>query len=123
MMKLSELIDDEATGLLASTGDCDGLADKITNLANNRERLKTMSRQVAASARERFSLARVVDDYVKVIHEVMEESAISYPVKPWGQFHIEPAFRQSRWRRLIPVRSKRFIKKLLFRLGLLDRYE
>ncbi|MGK0176741.1 MAG: glycosyltransferase involved in cell wall biosynthesis, partial [Lentimonas sp.] len=117
------IIDDEVNGMLATTGDSVALAAKIAGLASNRERLKAMSRQAAQTARNRFSLTRVANDYAKLVCEVMNEPAIPYQVKAWEHFQIDPAFYQPLWRRVIPAWSKKLIKKLLFKLRLSDRNE
>jgi glycosyltransferase involved in cell wall biosynthesis len=117
------LITDEDTGLLAETGDSRGLADKITYLASNREKLNVMSEAVLNNARSRFGLERVCDDYVKVIKTIMEEPFIPCTVKPWNQFEVESAFKQPRWRSFVPISLKRMIKKLFFKLGWVDRFE
>ena len=117
------LVEDETNGMLAEVGDCHSLADKITVLANDRERLNTMSQNASLTARERFSLPRVINDYVRVVREVMSEPVMAYKVKSWADFQIEPAFHQPFWRQLIPPAAKKFIKKSLFKLNLVNRYE
>ena len=117
------LINDGVTGLIEKTGECHLLADRIASLAIDRDLLKTMSRQVSAEAKKRFNLDRVVNDYLRVIDKVMDEPTIKYQVKPWDQFQIEPAFYEPYWRKFIPVWFKRALKKIFFKLGLVDRFE
>lgn len=115
------LIENGSTGVLASLGDCIGLADSIAQLDNERERLQTMSKNVSAGARKRFSVERVVSDYVGLINQVMEELSITWQVKAWEDFQVDSAFDQKNWKSLLPMPLKRLMRKTLGQLGMHNR--
>jgi glycosyltransferase involved in cell wall biosynthesis len=115
------LIEDGATGVLADVGDCVGLADKITRLAVKRDTLKLMAEAAGSATRKRFSLERLLSDYLKLLDVVMAEPARPWQARSWERFRVDPAFRQPIWRRLVPGRMKRAIRRNLFRLRLVNR--
>ncbi|MFC1775871.1 glycosyltransferase family 4 protein [Pseudomonadota bacterium] len=110
------VVEDGATGVLADLGDCEGLADAISMLANDRERLKALSAQAYESARKRFSRERLISDYVKLINEVMAEPPLPWQVKDWQQFNVDPAFRQPAWKKMIPPPLKTLAKQIMYSL-------
>lgn len=111
------VIEDGSTGMLAGLGDCDTLVESITKLANNREHLQTMSKNVSVSARMRFPVERVVSDYVVLFSQVQKEFPKSWKVRDWEDFKVDPAFEQEIWKSLLPRPLKNLLKKVLRQLG------
>ena len=68
---ISEQITDGKTGHLVPARDHDSMAKVILNLMDHPERLKKMSAEAAAEAQLRFSLNRMIDDYLHYYEEVL----------------------------------------------------
>jgi len=117
------LIEDNISGVLAETGDCQELADKVAGLAKDRERLQVISEKASKIARDQFSLERVVTDYTRLIQGVMTKPPGPIQVKSWKHFQVEPVFYRPVWRRLIPAWLKKACRRALFILHFSDRYE
>ena len=117
------LIEEGKTGIMAQTGDCEALADQISVLDRDRTLLQQMSHDTAASARARFSMNRVVSDYVELIRKVMDEPQIAWQPKSWNEFRIDPAFHQPFWRRCIPAGVKKALGRILYMLRMSNRHE
>lgn len=66
-----EIIDDGATGLLVPIDDERAIADAVLALAHDPERRASLASRALASARERFSLTRMIDDTERVYFEAM----------------------------------------------------
>jgi glycosyltransferase involved in cell wall biosynthesis len=64
-----ESIEDQVTGLLVPIGDVERLAQSITLLLKDDERREMMGIQAAKTARERFSLTRMVDEIERLYLE------------------------------------------------------
>lgn len=65
--QLTELIQDEVTGLLYPPGDRAAFVEKLLGLLGDRERLQTMSRAAAAAARTDFGWDRTADRAVGIM--------------------------------------------------------
>lgn len=61
-----EIIEDRVSGMLVPIGDVEGLASSITALLRDQETRTAMGTQAANAARQKFSLARMVDDIEKI---------------------------------------------------------
>lgn len=68
---IPEQITDGKTGYLVPTRDHNSMAKVILNLMDHPERLKKMSAEAAAEAQRRFSLNRMIDDYLHFYEEVI----------------------------------------------------
>jgi glycosyltransferase involved in cell wall biosynthesis len=64
-----EVVEDEVTGLLVPIGDVEKMAESIVRLLKDQEQRKAMGVRAAASARERFSLSRMVDEIERIYLE------------------------------------------------------
>lgn len=117
------LVEDGVTGVLEETGDCDGLADRISGLYKDRVLLQRLSDETIATAQKRFSLKRVEKDYIELIQTVMNEPQIPWQPVPWKKFQVDAAFYAPLWRKLIPNSVKKLVKLVLFKLSLSNRYE
>jgi glycosyltransferase involved in cell wall biosynthesis len=106
------LIDDGVTGFLADVGDCQGVAEIIATLAAGRSKLQQASRRAALKARGNFSVERVVEDYSRLIAQVMSEPPPTWRPLPWNQFRIDPAFHTPWWRKVIPEAVKQRLRQL-----------
>ncbi|RJP84256.1 MAG: glycosyltransferase [Desulfobacteraceae bacterium] len=117
------IIKDGLTGVICQMGDCDAFADKISMFAGDRSKLQSMSGAAARDARERFSQARVVADYARLIQDAMRTPPPIWGPVPWSSFRPDPAFADyRRWLSVFPGSLKRLIKNCLFYVGLSDRY-
>jgi L-malate glycosyltransferase len=72
---VSEVIDHGKTGYLADVGDVDTMARYAIELLNDEPRLREMGRQARAVAMERFSSAKIVEQYENFYRRVLERSA------------------------------------------------
>ncbi len=63
---LAEVLRQEQTGLLVEVGDAAGLADALARLAGDPELGRRLGEAAAREQRERYTLARMVDDYLEV---------------------------------------------------------
>lgn len=61
-----EIIEDQVTGMLVPIGDVERLASSITALLKDKETRTAMGTRAANVARQKFSLARMVDDIEKI---------------------------------------------------------
>jgi len=116
------ILQEGKTGFLCPVGDCEAFAVRVCELAKNREKLRKMSQAVAMDARERFSQARMAADYARVLKKVMAEPAPKWTPRPWSEFQVDPAFKQT-WRRHLPDSVKKGVRNMMFHLGLSKRYE
>ena len=86
------------------------------------EKLRKMSQAVVKDARERFSQTRMAADYARVLKKVMAEPTPKWTPRPWSEFQVDPAFKQT-WRRYVPDSVKKGVRNMMFNLGLSKRYE
>ena len=63
---LAEVLRDDETGLLVDVGDVGGLARALTRLAGDRDLARRLGAAAALEQRERYTLTRMVDDYLAV---------------------------------------------------------
>jgi len=116
------ILQEGKTGFLCPVGDCEAFAARVYELAKNREKLRKMSLAVAHDAQERFSQSRMAEDYARVLKKVMAEPAPKWTPRPWSEFQVDPAFKQT-WRRYVPDSVKKGVRNMVFNLGLSKRYE
>ena len=116
------IIKEENTGFLCPVGDCESFANYIAELSGDREKIREISKGAAKDARGRFSSSRAADDYSIIFNKVMGMAPPKWNPKPWSEFRVEPAFKES-WVRHIPNPVKMGIKNLLFHVGLSNRLE
>jgi len=69
---IPEQVDDGVTGFLTPLGDAAAMAERIGQLLRDDELRKRMGFHAAESARQRFSLERQVDDFLKWYNEILE---------------------------------------------------
>ena len=110
------LVEDGTTGLLAEKPDVAQFADHIAHLSGSRDLLRTMSRRVAADARDRFSETVCAAAYVALLGKVMAEPAPAWTPRPWSQFRADPLFRQHPLARFVPPERRRAFRALAGRL-------
>ena len=115
------IIEDGRTGYVCPIGNVDVFADRVAELASDRDRLRRMGAAAAQAARERFSQARLASDYAAVIRQVMSEPAPSWTPRPWAEFRVDRAFGTPRGS-IVPAPLKRLVRRGLFHLRLSDRY-
>jgi glycosyltransferase involved in cell wall biosynthesis len=72
---IPEVIDDNATGLLAPSGDADALARAVESLIRDRAHRMAMGRAAKARAREMFSAAVIVPQYEALYRRVCGRAA------------------------------------------------
>lgn len=116
------ILQEGKTGFLCPVGDCETFASRVFELAKNRNKLRKMSQSVVQDARERFSQSRMAADYARVLKKVMSEPAPEWTPRPWSEFQVDPAFKQT-WRRYVPDSVKKGVRNMMFNLGLSKRYE
>lgn len=68
---LTDVVKDGVTGLLGPTGNVDGLAASLAGLASDRSRLARLRLACPEWARQRFSISRIVHEWVRVYRQVM----------------------------------------------------
>lgn len=116
------ILQEGKTGFLCPVGDCEAFAVRVYELARNRDKLRKMSQAVVWDARERFSQTRMAADYARVLKKVMAEPAPKWTPRPWSEFQVDPAFKQT-WRRYVPDSVKKGVRNMMFKLSLSKRYE
>ena len=116
------ILQDGKTGFVVPFKDINAFAQRIEQLHHDRQLLQVMSTAVAKDARERFSHTRMAEDYAKLFHSVMEKPPPPWTPRPWSEFRVDPAFKQS-WRRFIPEPVKKMGRRGMYYLGLSKRYE
>ncbi len=104
------IVEAEVSGMLCPVGHAREFADRIGELAQDRDRLRAMSVSARWRIDERFSLHRMGYDYAHLFEEVMTEAIPSVTVRPWSRFRLEPAFTPG-WRRFVPRTAKNFVRK------------
>jgi glycosyltransferase involved in cell wall biosynthesis len=67
---LAEVLRHEETGLLVDVGDGDGLAQALARLASDPVLARRLGAAAAREQRERYTLERKVEDYLKVYGDV-----------------------------------------------------
>lgn len=72
---IAEQIEDGSTGFLVPPGDGAAMAARIQQLRNDVTLHKQMSANAADSAKRRFSLNRMADDYIGWYQEILEKKA------------------------------------------------
>lgn len=75
---IPEQIIEGETGFLVPAGDAPALAERLVRLAQSPELVRTMGAAASRDAADRFSLARMVSDYLKLYREVIEERAATH---------------------------------------------
>ncbi len=68
-----EIIQDGETGLLVPIGETEQMAQAITSLINDHERRQQMTDAARMAVKEKFSLARMVDETEALYGEVLEK--------------------------------------------------
>ena len=68
-----EIIENGETGLLVAVGDVEALADTVTSLIDNADEQHRIGMFARETARERFSLERMVDETEKIYQETLDE--------------------------------------------------
>ena len=63
------IITNGVDGVLVAPGDMEGYSQAIIGLLNNEEKLHTFSAAAQKTARERYSLERMLDEYEKLFEE------------------------------------------------------
>lgn len=63
------IVEDGKNGILVTVGDVEGYANAIISLARDQFKLSSFSKNAVLSAREHFSLTRMLDDYEKLFDE------------------------------------------------------
>jgi glycosyltransferase involved in cell wall biosynthesis len=116
------ILQEGKTGFLCPVGNCDCFAARVQEVADNRDKLRKMSQAVVSDARERFSHSRMAVNYARVLKKAMASPRPKWTPKPWSEFQIDPAFKQS-WRRYIPDSVKKGVKNMMFNMGISKRYE
>lgn len=100
------IIDDGETGFLCDSGDVEGFADRIAQLAGDRNVLRAMSAEAARNARRRFTSDLAARAYATLFSDIVGRPVRSAPAVPWRDFVPDPNFAGA-WRRLIPENVKR----------------
>lgn len=116
------IIRDGRTGFVCPMDNCEAFAERIADLASDRGRLQQMAAAAAADARERFSQTRAAKEYAQLIIEIMQTPPPTWTPRPWSEFQVDPAFKQT-WRSYVPDSVKKEVGKMMFNLGLSKRYE
>ena len=70
---IGEQVDMPNTGLLVQAGSGDAMARGVLELLDNSDRRRDMSRNAADDARIRFTLDRMVDDYLEFYDQILSE--------------------------------------------------
>ena len=104
------LVEDGVTGVLAEPGNIKQMAAQIENLHKQRKKLQTISANASTVAKVRFSKQRVVEDYSKLFHGVMSESALPFQPLHWRHFAIDGAFHVPVHKRWTPEFIKTAVK-------------
>jgi glycosyltransferase involved in cell wall biosynthesis len=73
---VSELIDDQVTGLLYKVGDIDGMAAGAVGLLKDRERFDAMRDAGRKTAQKRFCSSLVVPHYVRYYESVLAGKSV-----------------------------------------------
>jgi len=108
------IIDDGRTGVICSMGESKAFARKISELCDDRDKLKAMGINAAQEARLRFTPQIAAAEYAAVFNDVMSTSAPSWVPVPWNAFKRDPNFEHS-WTELIPTKLRLKIKKIIHR--------
>lgn len=64
-----QIVEDGKSGMLVAVDDVEGYTNAIIGLAKDSNRLASFSRNAVLSAKERFSLTRMLDDYERLFDE------------------------------------------------------
>ncbi len=104
------IIEDGKTGFISPLGNCEIFAQRITIVANDRERLQAMSMAAARAGRERFSHRRSAAAYAELIQEVMSEPPPPWRPKPWSEFRTDPNFKHT-WTEWLPSGFRSWIRQ------------
>jgi glycosyltransferase involved in cell wall biosynthesis len=72
---IPEIVTDDVTGILASTGDVDHLASGLRRLAANLEERESMGQEAYRSSRGKFSNLAIAQQYVDLYHTVIRSRA------------------------------------------------
>lgn len=70
---LKDLIVNDENGYLIEVGDYKSLADKISVLINNDEKIKTMGESLYSKVKEKFSSDVMASEHVKIYKEIMKK--------------------------------------------------
>jgi glycosyltransferase involved in cell wall biosynthesis len=83
---IPELITDQVSGLLASAGDAEGIADSLVRLAADANLRNQLAARAKLDAQTNFSEERMILDYDQVYQEMLATSkaAISVDARPAG---------------------------------------
>lgn len=95
------------TGFVCPIGDMRVFSSKIVELAQNREQWATMSITAQKDIADRFDLARMGREYVRVLRDVLLEPIMDSRPHPWSAFRLDPVYAPT-WRRYVP----QFLKNL-----------
>jgi glycosyltransferase involved in cell wall biosynthesis len=76
---IPEQVDEGITGFLVPAGDSGAMAGRMKLLHDDRQLRRALAGAAAETARRRFSLDRMVDDYVAWYEEILRETAESGP--------------------------------------------
>lgn len=71
---LTEVVQDEKTGLLCAVGDISTIANRAVELLTNKRKWEEMSRQAAQSARKSFSADTIVPEYEAYYEKILTNS-------------------------------------------------
>jgi glycosyltransferase involved in cell wall biosynthesis len=104
------IIEEGNTGFLSPVGDCQNFAHKVTILANDRERLQSLSMAAARAGRERFSHRRSAAAYAQLMKDVMSEPPPPWKSKPWSEFQGDPNFKHT-WTEWLPGGFRSWIRQ------------
>jgi len=108
------IIDDGRTGFICSMGESKAFARKISELCDDRDKLKAMGINAAQEARLRFTPQIAAAEYAAVFNDVMSTSAPSWVPVSWNAFKRDPNFEHS-WTEWIPRKLRLKIKKIIHR--------
>lgn len=110
------MIEHGRTGALHAQEDTEAMANSIADLAQDRLRLKSLHKAVAADARARFTSEHSAANYSALFSEIMAETPPHVVPKSWSEFQPDPNFPQS-WRRFVPPRLKALARNIRFRIS------
>ncbi|WP_018971063.1 glycosyltransferase family 4 protein [Rubritalea marina] len=86
------LIEDGKTGALVPSGDCEGFAQKVQQLAQDRGALRTLQEQLVDEAQRRFASAKTAQAYAEMFHQLMAQAPPAWSPRPWTEFAVPLGF-------------------------------
>jgi glycosyltransferase involved in cell wall biosynthesis len=100
------------TGYISAVGDYESMASQIKTLADDRDRLRSMSSMAGKDARSRFSSEYAALGYARLFQSVLEMPAPGVVARPWSEFQADPNFEHS-WSEIFPLKLRQRIRSVL----------